>query len=273
MSIADRFIHRHRTAVVLAVLLGAAGGLLVEAAGVSANSGPKLEVNSSVGDPWVFPREALHHASALGDGNEIANDGTATAYLLREYLSGGTSQDFHIVRRGLPQESLNNLCVHPVWSLVPLSSMNTQFTAVCSVFVRFRPVTLWGKPTSTLVLTMKGAPNFQLPLIGAIPWALKLTSYPQNSTGTPVIVTATANDGSPGALVVNLFVNGQLKTTCESSCQLSLPATSSAGTTYDVAADVGPAGAQPGSKGTAVTRRRTVHVRFTPPSCPSGSCT
>jgi hypothetical protein len=180
--------------------------------------------------------------------------------VLADQISGGTPRDFHIVP----------LIFGEGTETCALQATYLERNDSCGVTVAFRPVTLWSKPESTLVLTPT---NFRIPLIGAVPWALRLTSNPQSSTGTPVIVTATANDGSPAGLVVNVFLNGQLKTTCQSTCQLSLSATSPAGNTYHVAADVGPAGARPGSKGTAITRRRTINVRFTPPKCPSGNCT
>lgn len=257
MLIPTRLLHRPRPAVMVAILIGAGGGLLVQAGGVSAESGPSLH---AFPDPVIFPREALHHISEPGDGIEIDNFGTAGVSVLGDQISGSTPQDFQIVP--LIVGGGIGTCALQVTYLKPGSA--------CDMFVAFRPVSVWSKPEGTLVLTPS---NLRIPLIGAVPWALRLTSYPQNSTGTPVIVTATANDGSPAGLVVNVFVNGTFKTACKSTCQVSLPATTPAGNTYHVAADVGLVGARPGSKGTAITRRRTVVARVTRPNCTSASCT
>ncbi|HLJ04154.1 MAG TPA: choice-of-anchor D domain-containing protein, partial [Solirubrobacteraceae bacterium] len=140
--------------------------------------------------------------------------------------------------------------------------------ASCTIGVSFSP-TATGARNATLQLTSNDpAGPLLIPLTGGVPWTLSITSFPQNSTGDPVTVEVSANNLLAGTSdYINVYVNGTFYTRCTASpCQLSLSAVKP--TTFDVAADVGPAGTKPFSKAALASARAPVFVSFIPPPPP-----
>jgi len=105
-----------------------------------------------------------------------------------------------------------------------------------------------------------------------VPWTtLELAAYPANSTGIPEIVRATTNNVvTRTPYHISIYVDGKLVATCKTSvCFASLaPTPSSRATTYEVTADVGPAGAKPFGNQALVSAKRKVSVHYTRPCTP-----
>jgi hypothetical protein len=252
MSITSRFLHRRRAATALAILLGASGVMLLVTARVSANPFPIATANPSAVD---FPLEPLHRPSSPKTVT-ITAGGVGPLGITAVRITSGAHNDFRIASTTCDKEILD-----------PGQS--------CTVNVVFRPATIWRDPRGILsVSTNSPTSPLNVRLIGAVRWVLRLSSYPQNSTGSPVIVKAVANN-QPGAkgLDINMFVNGRFSTACAaSSCLLSISAMRPGVAVYRIAADVGRLRARPGSPEAVISRRLTVDVHYTPPNCPNGNC-
>jgi hypothetical protein len=253
MPVTRRFLHRRRATAVVALLLGAAGVMLLGTTRVSANPFPIATANPAVMD---FPLEPPHrpsHAKTV----TITAGGVGLIGITAVRITAGAREDFRIA---------STTCEKAI--LDPGQS--------CTVSLIFRPVTIWRKPRAILsVSTNSPASPLDVPLIGAVRWALRLSSYPQNSTGSPVIVKAVANN-QPHAigLDINMFVDGKFSTACAaSSCLLSISAMRPGSALYRIAADVGRRRARPGSPEAVISRHRRVSVHYTPPNCLSGNCT
>jgi Abnormal spindle-like microcephaly-assoc'd, ASPM-SPD-2-Hydin len=141
--------------------------------------------------------------------------------------------------------------------------------STCTLGVSFKP-TATGTRNATLELTSNDpAGPLDVPLTGGVPWTLTLTSFPQNSSGSPVTVQAVANDLLAGSSdYINIYVNGKFRAKCQTTCLTSLAAGKP--TTFKVTADVGPAKTTPFSKRALVSARTKVTVALTPTHPGSG---
>src|SRR5579864_4968664 len=182
----------------------------------------------------------------------ITNTGDGPLKVTKAQLTGPDPSDFVV-----PSDSCLGAAVAP--------------GETCTLGVSFKP-TATGTRNATLELTSNDpAGPLDVPLTGGVPWALMLSSYPQNSSGSPAIVQAVANDLLAGSSdYINIFVNGKFWAKCQSTtCLTSLAAEKP--TTFNVTADVGPAKTTPFSKRALVSARTKATVAFTPPRLGPGS--
>jgi hypothetical protein len=137
--------------------------------------------------------------------------------------------------------------------------------ATCTLDAGFSPTASGARNATLELISNDPSGPLLIPMTGGEPWSLSLTSVPDNSTGTPVTVTATANDLLIGTSdYINLYVNGKFATKCQSTnCELSL--SSAKPTLFTVSADVGPARRKPFTSGAMASTQTTVYVSYTPP--------
>lgn len=150
---------------------------------------------------------------------------------------------------------------------------SVQPGATCTIDARFSP-TASGQRNGTLEVTSNDLSGpLAVPLTGGVPWTLSPTSYPQNSTGVPVIVDAVTNNRLVGTRdFINIYAAGKLDARCETTTrQVSLSASSPK--PFAVTADVGPAQTRPFRKRAIISRRIRVLVHFTPARCGGRTCT
>lgn len=242
---AKRLAHRARNAWMAALIVVGGSGLL--AAHVLAKTTPTVTVAPEF---LAFPKEALDHSSPPETATVSASG--AAVEIKRLAITAGKTEDFRIVSTTCHKKTL-------------------QPGQSCAVKLVFRPSTLWQHPVGFLHVLSNAAPALEA-LSGVVPLALKFSSHPQNSTGSPLIVTALVN--SNRYRFVNVFVNGKFDTDCEGrSCQVSLSAEKIGETVYHVAADASNhPKAKPDGKWAVISRRETFDVHLVPPSCPGGNC-
>jgi hypothetical protein len=117
-------------------------------------------------------------------------------------------------------------------------------------------------PAVLLTVLVAGAFSAAVPAVPAYASAttLTITTYPQNSTGVPMVAAALTNHvlrGTPDA--INMFVNGTLVLECKSrECATDLSVLP--GDTASVTADVGPRGTVPYTANAIVSAATTVVV-------------
>jgi hypothetical protein len=150
----------------------------------------------------------------------------------------------------------------------PVFERITRFTRTLNVVKKAVPATL-------LAVLVAGAFSAVVPAVPAYasPTTLSLTTYPQNSTGVPMVAEAITNRvlrGTPDA--INIFVNGTLILECKSrECATDLGV--APGHTASVTADVGPRGTVPYTAGAIVSAATTVVVVRHPITCHGTTCT
>jgi len=129
-------------------------------------------------------------------------------------------------------------------------------------------------PAALLALLVAGAFTAAVPAVPAYasPTTLTISTYPQNSTGVPMVAAALTNHvlkGTPDA--INMFVNGALVIECKSrDCATDLDVLP--GQTASVTADVGPRGTMPYTANAIVSAATTVVVVHHIISCHGTTC-
>jgi hypothetical protein len=149
----------------------------------------------------------------------------------------------------------------------PLYERQTRFTKALDVLKK-------SVLAAVLPVLVAGAFSVAIPAVPAYAsaTALTLTTYPQNSTGVPMVANAVTNHvlrGTPDA--VNMFVNGALVLECKSrECATDLGVLP--GQTAIVTADVGPRGTVPYTSSAIVSATTTVVVVRHIISCHGTTC-
>jgi len=130
-------------------------------------------------------------------------------------------------------------------------------------------------PAALLSVLVAGAISATIPALPAYasPTTLTLTTYPENSTGVPMIAAAVTNHVLRGTSdAINMFVNGTLVQECKSrECTAVLSLLP--GQFGSITADVGPRGTVPYTANAIVSATVTVVVIHHIIGCHGTTCT